>query len=175
MGVNLASAIEECFNTGTVTSQYNSSSIYSMDNIGGILGYGNSATIKNSYNTGAVAGYSSVGGIVGKLTSNGGYTTGGTANNTYNATTDVKGNNTIGNWGGTVTNVTGNYNSSILNETTNGSSSNNSFSNYKGYSLSDMKNKSDLLNLMKNGNGSGKWAQSSSINSGLPYLSNNTP
>ena len=64
-------AIENCYNTGTVTG---SSGQYSST--GGVVGYNKSGTMKNCYNTGVVTSDGSAGGVAGKNNS-------GTVTNCY--------------------------------------------------------------------------------------------
>ena len=171
-GVLISSTINQCFNTSNISSQI-SKDEYMQDNFGGIVGYGSAATIKNVYNTGKVYGHNNVGGICGTIDNSVGQNY---LYNTFNASENVSGTNQIGNIVGIVNRVTGKYCGYIKDTTQIGNNINSTFSNCTAYTLTQMKTTgSGLLTLLKNGDGSGLWAQSSSKNNGLPYLVNNQP
>lgn len=149
-----------------------------MVHVGGIVGFGNGVVIKNVYNRGSIYGKSRVGGIIGYVSENSGIS--GTDKNyiynCFNATEDIKGDSSVGNFGGETGKVTGRYNSSITDKTILGADNNSSWSDYESYTLTQMKtNGSGLLTLMLKGEGNELWAQSSTINNGLPYLVNCRP
>ena len=81
VGYNISASVENCYNTGVVSSSGSSS-----DYVGGVVG-DNSGRVVNSYNTGAVSGSKNVGGVVGDNYSGGNvtncYNTGSVSDGTY--------------------------------------------------------------------------------------------
>ncbi len=166
--------VEQCFNTGTVTSKYNNN--YGMYNSGGIAGYMASATIKNSYNRGSIYGYGNIGGIIGTTEAIQGIQGKNYFNNNYNASEIVMGQTIVGNYGGEISNGEGSYNAAIINQTGVAGGTNNNFGAYEEYTLQQMKTIGlGLLTLLNNGEGNGIWEQSLNINDGFPFLKNNRP
>ena len=168
IGVSYNTIIDQCFNTGEITSNYKT------HHVAGISGYSYGSTIKNSYNKGDVCGYSEVGGVVGQSNvyeENNNY-----IYNSYNANESVLGSSVTGNLGGNCTYITGKYTASITGKTdiaTKGTSC--SITN-KTYTLTQMKTlNSGLLTLLSNEEGKGVWKQETGVNDNLPYLVNNRP
>ena len=172
VGGLISSNINQCYNTATVTSKYNSN--YGRCNVGGIAGCMVDASIINVYNTGSIAGKLWVGGIVGQTAR---YKSTNYIYNCYNATKIVQGDASgTGNLVGLSGNINSTYVSYITGENPLGHDANSNWSNYKDYTLVQMKTmNSGLLSLINQGYGSGLWKQSTSINNGLPYLVNNMP
>lgn len=172
VGGLIKSNINQCYNTGTVTSKYNTN--YGRNNVGGIAGLMLDGSIINVYNTGNISGKLWVGGIVGQTAK---YNGTNYIYNCYNATKIVQGDASgTGNLVGLSGNINSTYVSYITGENPLGHDTNSNWSNYKDYTLVQMKTmNSGLLSLINQGYGSGLWKQSTSINSGLPYLVNNMP
>lgn len=75
------------WNNGTITSTYATSTVNSASyNVGGLVGRNDGGSISQSYALGAVSGTSTVGGLIGFNLN------GGTASDSYYATTDAQGN-----------------------------------------------------------------------------------
>lgn len=173
-GGSINSSVKQCFNTNTITAKYGNN--YGMGNVGGIVGYNISSTIKNTYNIGSIYGNQNVGGIAGQANIVEGIEGKNYLSNNFNASEIVVGLKCVGNYAGMSKHTEGAYNSGITNQTAVGESGNNSYTNYETYTLQQMRTiGSGLLTLLSKGEGNGLWAQSSSINNGLPYLVNNRP
>ncbi len=171
------SMVEQCFNTGTISSKRTDGS-FGMNHIGGIVGSSISSTIKNVYNLGEVYGLTNVGGIIGITSLQGGLTGNTYIYNSYNASEMIEGATNVGNFAGALSYAGGSYNSAISGYADAGGMDNSNcfFSNGMLYTLAQMKAKnSELLALLSNGEGKGIWAQDANINDGLPYLVHNRP
>lgn len=175
IGAAQSSTINQCFNTGVITSKYNKD--YGMNyNVGGVVGAIFASTIKNTYNTGEIYGYNRVGGILGYAAVISGINGDSYLYNSYNASQTIKGNSDVGDFAGRTEKTNYAYTGALADTSTIGSFDNCVFGDYGVYTLSQMKTTgSGLLTLISKGVGNGIWAQSSSINGGLPYLVNNRP